>query len=159
MRVYDLEQKKWIMDGIYLNPNTEELYIFEKKRFRKERLVPVSSKRFIVHNDIRLTDKDGYLIHEGDIVEAEINPNEFIMTMIGWLPERAAYSLLDFATETFYPLGEEQCKHVKIVGNVFNTPNAIKFEKEEPVGKVSKDEAKTDGKVSEKTEKEVAEDN
>lgn len=159
MRIYDNKQNKWIMDGIYLNPNTEELYIFEKKRFRKERLVPVSSKRFIVHNDIRLIDKDGYLIHEGDIVEAEINPNEFIMTMIGWLSERAAYGLLDFATETFYPLGEEQCKHVKIVGNVFDTPNAIKFEKEEPVGKVSKDEAKTDGKVSEKTEKEVAENN
>lgn len=159
MRIYDNKQNKWIMDGIYLNPNTEELYIFEKKRFRKERLVPVSSKRFIVHNDIRLTDKDGYLIHEGDVVEAEINPNEFIMTMVAWCPSMAAYTLLDFETDTGYPLGEEQCKYVRIMGNIFDTPNAIRFEKEEPVGKVSKDEAKTDGKVSEKTEKEAAENN
>lgn len=157
MRIFDNENRKWIMDGIYLNPNTEELYIFEKRRFRKERLVPVSSERFIVHNDIRLTDKFGYLIHEGDIVEAEVNPNEFIMTMIGWLPERAAYGLLDFESETFYTLGEEQCEHVRIVGNIFDTPNAIKFKKEEPVGKVSNNEAKTDGKVSE--EKEATEDN
>lgn len=133
MRVYDLEQKKWIMGGIYLDPNTDELYIFEKKRFRKEKLVLVSDKRFIVHNDIKLNDESGYLIHEGDIVEAEINPNEFIKAMIGWLPERAAYCILDFENEKFYPLGEEQCKHVKIVGNVFDTPNIIKYSNEEEV--------------------------
>lgn len=135
MRVYDKKKKRWITEGVYLDPNNDNLYIIK----RREKLKLLSSKRYIYHNDIRLNDKNGMLIHEGDIVEAEINPNEFIMTMVAWCPNMAAYGLLDFETEKGYSLGVEQCKRVKIVGNIFDTPNAIKFNKEETNEEVSEE--------------------
>lgn len=140
MRVYDKKEKQWIKEGIYLDPNNDDLYIIEKGKFGKGKLKLVSSEKYIYHNDIRLNDKNGVLIHEGDIVEAEINPNEFIMTMVAWCPNIAAYALLDFETDTGYPLGKEQCKYIRIMGNIFDTPNVIEFDKEETNEKVSEKE-------------------
>lgn len=147
-RVYDKERKCWIMNGVYLDPY-ENLYILEKKRFGRTRLVPVSDDRYVYHNAIGALDKFSEPIYEGDVVEAEINPNEFIMLLVYYAIEMSSYVLLDIASNTYYTIDPEKCEYIKIMGNVFDTPLP-----EDTVGKVSNDEVETDGKVSEKTEKE-----
>lgn len=147
-RVYDKEQKCWIMNGVYLDPY-ENLYILEKKRFGRTKLMPVSDDRYIYHNAIGANDKFGDPIYEGDVVEAEVEPNEFIMLLVYYAIEMSSYVLLDIASNTYYTINPEKCEYIRIMGNVFDTPLP-----EDTVGKVSNDEVKTDGKVSEKTEKE-----
>lgn len=152
-RVYDKERKCWIMNGVYLDPY-ENLYIIEKKRFGRTKLVPVSDDRYVYHNAIGALDKFSKPIYEGDVVEAEVNPNEYIMLLVYYAIELTSYVLLDIATDTYYTINPEKCDYIRIMGNIFDNPLP-----EDMVGKVSNNEVKTDGKVSEKTEKEAAENN
>lgn len=142
-RVYDTEQKKWIMSGVYLDPY-ENLYILEKKRFGRTKLVPVSDDRYVYHNAIGALDKFSKPIYEGDVVEAEVNPNEYIMLLVYYAIELTSYVLLDIATNTYYTINPEKCDYIRVMGNVFDTPLP-----EDTVGKVSNNEVKTDEKVSE----------
>lgn len=129
-RIFDKQKKRWLKHGIYLAPN-EELYILEKTVFKKkEKLVPVSDERYIYHRDIGLTDKNDVLIYEGDIVEAMINENETINAEVAYVDHIASYVLLDYKTSRYYSLGAEQAKLIKVIGNVFDTPELLEFEEE-----------------------------
>lgn len=142
-RVYDTQDKKWIMNGVYLDPY-ENLYILGKKRFGRIKLVPVSDDRYVYHNAIGALDKFSKPIYEGDVVEAEVNPNEYIMLLVYYAIELTSYVLLDIATNTYYTINPEKCDYIRVMGNVFDTPLP-----EDTVGKVSNNEVKTDEKVSE----------
>ena len=51
------------------------------------------------------------------------------MTMqVAYSPEVAAFVLLNYETSKYFSLGEKQCKHLEIVGNIFDNKDMIKDE-------------------------------
>lgn len=134
-RVYDTQKKRWLKYDVYLTPN-EDLYILEKPIFRKRNtLRQLSTERYVVHRDIGLTDKNGILIYEGDIVKANINEDEYINAEVAYVEHIASYVILDFKEGRYYSLGTEECSHLEVIGNVFDTPELLGFEE-----KVNEDE-------------------
>lgn len=124
-RIYDRRKGRWIRDNIYLAPNGN-VFKLDKNIFKnKEKLVQVSNERFVYHRDIGLVDRDYDVIYEGDIAEAEIADNEFIIVEIAYLNQIASYAALDYKTDNYYELNEERCKYIKIIGNVFDTPELL----------------------------------
>lgn len=115
-RVYDNEKKKWVTEGIYLSPN-DELSTSKKALFGAEKLSLVSEERYTYHRDIGLEDGNGNLIFEGDICKAT---SHNIMGVVAYVPEHASYYLLDDVNLKYYPLGEDYCKNIEIIGNVFD---------------------------------------
>lgn len=127
-RVYDTQKKRWLKYDVYLMPNGD-LYKLEKPIFRKRNtLKQLSTERYIVHRDIGLTDKNGVLIYQGDIVKAMINEDETINAEVGYIPDIASYVILDFEANRYYSLGTEECSHLEVIGNVFDTPELLGFE-------------------------------
>ncbi len=129
-RVYDQQKKRWIRYNIYLTPN-EELYMLEKPIFRKRNtLRQLSTDRYVYHRDIGLTDKNGALIYQGDIVKANINEDEYINAEVAYVEHIASYVILDFKEGRYYSLGTEECSHLEVIGNVFDTPELLGVEEE-----------------------------
>lgn len=127
-RVYDTQKKRWLKYDIYLMPN-EDLYMLEKPIFRKRnKLVQLSKERYVYHRDIGLTDKNGVLIYQGDIVKANINEGEYINAEVAYVEHIASYVILDFKEGRYYSLGTEECSHLEIIGNVFDTPELLGVE-------------------------------
>ena len=91
----------------------DDLSVSKKALFGAEKLslVPYTYQR-----DIGLPDKNNVLIFEGDICKAEsIN----VVGMIAYVPEHAAYYLLDYENSKYYELNEERCKSIEVIGNMF----------------------------------------
>ena len=129
-RVYDTQKKRWLKYDIYLMPNGD-LYKLEKPIFRKRNtLKQLSNERYIVHRDIGLTDKNDVLIYQGDIVKANINEDEYINAEVAYVEHIASYVILDFKEGRYYSLGTEECSHLEVIGNVFDTPELLGFEEE-----------------------------
>lgn len=130
LRVFDKQTGEWLKYDIYLMPNGD-LYKLEKPIFRKRNtLKQLSNERYVVHRDIGLTDKNGILIYEGDICEVMLNEDETIYAEVTYVEYVASYVLLDFKTGHFYYLGTEQANLIEVVGNVFDTPELLRFEEE-----------------------------
>ena len=129
-RVYDLRRKRWCNNNIYLLPN-EELYILEKTLFKnRDKMVIADEDRYVVHRDTGLTDKQGVIIYEGDIVKAEVEDNTFIILEVVYANETASYIAMSFKTETYYNLGTQVCNRIEVVGNVFDTPKLLESKEE-----------------------------
>ena len=125
-RIFDNKDKKWIREGIYLAPNND-LFISKKTLFGTEKLSLVSSKRYVYHQDIGLSDVNNHLIFEGDVCKIKhLN----VIGVITYIPENAAYYLLDDKNLKYYPLNEERCKQIEIIGNVFENNDLLVFEDE-----------------------------
>ena len=129
-RVYDTQKKKWLKYDVYLMPNGD-LYKLEKPIFRKRNtLRQLSADRYVYHRDIGLYDKNDVLIYQGDIVKANINEDEYINAEVAYVEHVASYVILDFKEGRYYSLGTEECSHLEVIGNVFDTPELLGFEEE-----------------------------
>lgn len=118
-RIFDNKEHKWITKDVYLDTNGN-LCMAKKSLFDFVRLVLLSKNRYTYHNDIGLCDKTGRLIFEGDIaVETSLN----IIGTVAYIPERAAYCLLDEQNYQYYTLGKDYAKRIKVIGNVFEGYN------------------------------------
>ena len=129
-RVYDTQKKKWLKYDVYLMPNGD-LYKLEKPIFRKRNtLRQLSTDRYVYHRDIGLYDKNDVLIYQGDIVKANINEDEYINAEVAYVEHIASYVILDFKEGRYYSLGTEECSHLEVIGNVFDTPELLGVEEE-----------------------------
>ena len=123
-RIYDNKEKKWVREGIYLSPNND-LYILKKSLFGIEKLHLISEHRYTYHRDIELNDMNNRLIFEGDICKIEhIN----VIGVITYIPEHASYYLLDEENLKYYPLSEECCRQIEVIGNVFDNKDLLSSE-------------------------------
>ena len=120
-RVYNHEKKEWVRNDVYLSPNND-LYVAKKNLFGKEKLGLVSDKKFTWHKDIGLTDMHDVVIFEGDICK---NEEKDIMGVVTYIPSHASYYLLDDRTLKYYPLTEEVCNELEIVGNVIENQDML----------------------------------
>lgn len=125
MRVYDTKEKRWVKEGIYLDLNNGDLYMIKKSKFGKEKLELVSPERYIWHDDIGLTDKNKVLIHEGDIVEAHVAEDRYIIGMITYASELSAYIILSFNPNEYYILGDKISGEIKQIGNVIENKDLL----------------------------------
>lgn len=96
-------------------------YPFVSNVFRTK-LKLVSDKNFVVTNSINMMDLNNVLIYEGDILA---HSNGEIVGQVYYCSERAAYVLLDYITNHYFPLGSGITKALKIVGNVFENPDLV----------------------------------
>ena len=117
-RVFDTEQKKWVEDNVYLSPNDELFQI--KKTLFGNRLVKLSSERYVFHKDINLFDKDGKDVFEGDFIKAHVDEDRYVLGIVTYANEFSGYIILCFDSEEFFSLGNEICDLIKVVGNVFD---------------------------------------
>ena len=122
-RVYDNKEKGWVQDCIYLSPNDDlSMEKTKKSLFGKSKLTLVSEQRYTYQRDIGLLDKKGNLIFEGDICSTKSGD---VMGVIAYVSEHASYYLLDDREMKYYPLGEERCKHLEVIGNIFENKDLL----------------------------------
>ena len=122
-RVYDTKENGWVQDCIYLSPNDDlSMEQTKKSLFKKTSLTLVSENRYTYQREIGLLDKKGNLIFEGDICSSKQHD---IMGVIAYVPEHASYYLLDDRTLKYYPLGEERCKQLEVIGNIFENKDLL----------------------------------
>lgn len=121
-KIYDTEEEKWITDECALFPDGN-LYRVIQKNFDKVKLELIHTKllsevkenlRYIVYRNIYLTDKNGDLIFEGDILRSK----KGVMGVVSYITEQAAYVLLQPKLYKYYNLGEDICKELKKIGHI-----------------------------------------
>ena len=122
-RVWDNVEQGWVQDCIYLSPNDDlSMAKARKSLFGTTKLNLVSDQRYIYQRDIGLLDKKKNLIFEGDICSTKSGD---VMGVIAYVPEHASYYLLDDRTMKYYPLGEERCKQLEVIGNIFENKDLL----------------------------------
>ena len=126
-RVFDSLKHCWVKKNIYLAPNND-LFVSTKTLFGAEKLSLVSDNRYIWHKDIGLNDKNNVRIFEGDICKVE---HLDIIGVIAYIPEYASYCLLDDKNLKYYLLGEDRCKDIEVIGNVFDNQDLLVVEESE----------------------------
>ena len=126
-RVFDIKEKCWIKDGIYLAPN-DDLFMLKKTKLGTKKLSLVSDKRYIVHKYIGLSDMKNISIYEGDIVEVQINKDSKVNMLVTYSPDTSSYIILDFNEKKYYSLGINNRKFVKVVGNIFENKDLLPTE-------------------------------
>ena len=121
-RVYDLTEERWVQD-VYMSPYpNNKLYKLKKSLFG-HRLIPVDEGDYIIHKFIDLYDKDGDMVYEGDIIEAQIADDEIVTGVVAYATEWSSYFVWCSNPDKFYVLGDEICQFIKVLGNVFDTPH------------------------------------
>lgn len=125
-KVFDKKEKCWIEEDIYLSPNND-LFISAKTLFGTEKLHLVSDKRYICQQDVGLSDVYDCLIYEGDICKIE---HLDVVGVVAYASEHASYYLFDDKNLKYYPLNEEYCKQMEIIGNVLEDNDLLIYEDE-----------------------------
>lgn len=119
-RVYDLEQKCWVSDNIYLNQN-DELFLIKQSLFGMIKIpLKLSQDRYVYHKDINLYDKESHLIHDGDYIRAEVSDDKVVIGVVVYAPELSSYIILCENDNEYFLLGNQVCDYIRIVGNVFD---------------------------------------
>lgn len=120
-RVYDKEKKEWVKGNVYLSPvPNSDLYMFKKNIFGFGKLVLLSDEKYITHKSTGMNDKNGFLVFEGDIVEAKVDEGKIVKGVVSFAQEFSAYVILCFEYEEYFTLGNEVSKYVEVIGNVFD---------------------------------------
>lgn len=120
-RIYNIKNKKWITNNIYLSPYPQnEVYTLQKGIFGKEKLKLENIDDYVVHYDVGIVDKNDTLVFEGDYIEAKISEDKVIRGVVAFANELASYILLCLDEDYYYVLGEHVKENIKVVGNVFD---------------------------------------
>ena len=124
--IYDKKNEEWVeeLQNFYLSYNND-LFASTKLPFGVEKLSLVSTERYVYQVDIGLRDMNGHLIFEGDICRID---SIDVVGAITYVPEHASYYLLDHKNLNYYPLSEERCRQIEIIGDIFYDKNLINFE-------------------------------
>ena len=134
-RVFDKKRKKWVNDDIYLNPDGELLKA-DKSILGWSKPTFVSQDRYVYQKAIDLNDKNGNMIHVGDILDAKVDTDRIVRGMVTFAAELSAYIILCFDTDEYFTLGTDVCEFIEIVGNIFEELK----ERKEPKKKKNKSE-------------------
>lgn len=131
-RVYDNSLKKWIRSNIYMNPDGE-LFKINQGLFGMVKVPMIlDADRYIYHENINLTDKNGYEIFKGDYLRATIDDTKVVVGLVAYAHELSAYVILCVDSDEFFTLGSETVEYIEIIGNVFDgyatTDGSIKYE-------------------------------
>jgi len=119
-RVYDNEQKKWIKDNIYLNPEGE-LFLIKKSVFGAVKVpLALSQDRYVYHKAIDLWDKNQKQVHEGDYILAQVSEDKSVIGLVAFAVELSAWVILCVNSDEFYTLGSETTEFIEVIGNVFD---------------------------------------
>lgn len=128
-RVYDTEEKKWITDECVLSPKGE-LYKTNKQVSNAIKLISFHNKvsfyldinsRFILQHSILLQDKTDKTVYEGDILKT----NKNIIGVVSYSTDLAAYVLLEYKSNKYYPLSSDICKQSRIIGNIIDNEDLL----------------------------------
>lgn len=128
-RVYDTEKKKWIIEECVLSPKGE-LYKTNKQVSNAIKLISFHNKisfyldinsRFILQRSILLQDKTDKEIYEGDILKTTKN----IIGVVSYSTDLAAYVLLEYKSNKYYPLSSDICKQSRIIGNIIDNEDLL----------------------------------
>lgn len=119
-RVYDNEEKCWIKDNVYLNPDGE-LFLIKKSLFGTVKTpLLLDAERYTYHKDIGLKDRDGKEVYEGDYILARVDEDKTVIGLVVYAYELSSYIILCDESEEFFTLGIEVMDFIQIVGNVFD---------------------------------------
>ena len=121
-RIYNIEQKKWVEDNIFIAPN-DDLYTLKKSLFNRKRLIPISDEDYVIHKDIELYDKNENLVFEGDYLKAKVAEDRTVIGLVVYANELSSYIILCMGSGEFFTLGQEICEFIEIIGNVFDGYN------------------------------------
>lgn len=122
-RVYDIEEKIWLKDNIFLNPNGE-LFFIKRSAFGWTKLpLALSGDRYVYHRNIGLQDKNEKEIYEGDYIRAHVAEDKDVIGVVAFVQDLSAYVILCEENNEFYTLGTEVCEFIEVVGNVFDGYN------------------------------------
>lgn len=128
-RVYDTEEKKWIIDECVLSPKGE-LYKTNKQVSNAVKLISFHNKasfyfdvnsRFILQRNILLQDKTGKTVYEGDILKTDKN----VIGVVSYSTDLAAYVLLEYKSNKYYSLSFDICKQSRIIGNIIDNEDLL----------------------------------
>ena len=117
-RLYDNKEKAWVRDDFYVS-FFGDVYLSKKTLFGNDKMSLVPENRYTLHKDIGYYDRIGRLIFEGDVCEIVVD-DKIITCVVAYVPERAAYMLLDYEYNSYYQFYNEIKEYIKVVGNVFD---------------------------------------
>lgn len=119
-RVYDNEEKKWIKENVYLNPDGE-LFLIKQSLFGMIKVpLALSQDRYTYHRDIDLYDKNNQPIYEGDYLRANVAEDKVEIGLVVFAHELSAYVILCVDSDKFYTLGSDVSTEIQVIGNVFD---------------------------------------
>ncbi len=119
-RVYDNEQKRWVRDNIYLNPDGD-LFKIKKSIFGMVKVpLALSQDRYVYHKAIDLWDKNQKRVHEGDYIMAQVSEDKSVVGLVAFAVELSSYVILCVESDEFFTLGSETTDYIEIIGNVFD---------------------------------------
>lgn len=118
-RVYNIKEKRWIDNDVYLTPDGE-LYIMNRSVFGRTKLSELSRDRYKYHRAIDLRDKNNVQVYEGDYIQAQVDEDRSVIGMVAFAFELSSYVILCVDSEEFYTLGSEVVEFIQVIGNVFD---------------------------------------
>lgn len=119
-RVFDKKKKRWV-DKVFMTPDGD-LLKSDKYVLGWTKPTFMSENRYVYQKSIGLSDKNDKMVYVGDYLDAEVANDRVVRGMVTYAEELSAYIILCFDSDEYFTLGTEICKHIKIVGNVFDKP-------------------------------------
>lgn len=118
-RVYDEDERKWVVDNVYLTPNGD-LVMIKKTMGLVKTLVVLDRARYIYHKMIGLQDVNNTEVYEGDYLLAKVEDDREIVGLVTFAEELGSYIILDTNDDKYYHLGDTIREFIRIIGNVFD---------------------------------------